>query len=325
MGAASSRHFPRPHHFGRAQADRSIRTQGVAEVMKLALTAVGQVEDDMESAPCRIVAPDIDDRKCTGCPKGPDGRAPVPAIVTDAAVPCPLQNIGRLAGDPARAPARFDSFRKDQESSFVHHGAKRLPLACEPAKVTQQDVEDAVRTILQWIGEDPQREGLAETPARVARAFKSHFAGYAQNPADYLGKTFAETAGYDEMVLLRNIPFQSHCEHHMAPIIGRAWVGYVPNDRVVGISKLARVVETYANRLQIQERMTAEIADTIEKALQPRGVAVVIKAAHHCISARGVRKHGVDLTTSRMLGCFRTDPVSRQEFLSMVNSDPRGE
>ena len=204
----------------------------------------------------------------------------------------------------------------------MHQNAKRLPITCEPAKVTQQEVEGAVRTILQWIGEDPEREGLSETPARVARAYKSYFAGYEQNPEEYLTKTFEETAGYDEMVLLRNIPFQSHCEHHMAPIIGRAWVGYVPNSRVVGISKLARVVEAYANRLQIQERMTAEIANTIEKVLQPQGVAVVIKAAHHCISARGVRKHGVDLTTSRMLGCFRTNPMSRQEFVAMVNSDP---
>ncbi|BAM90977.1 GTP cyclohydrolase [Bradyrhizobium oligotrophicum S58] len=199
--------------------------------------------------------------------------------------------------------------------------AKTLPFACDPVRVTQDDVEDAIRTILTWIGEDPSREGLSETPARVARAYKSYFAGYAQNPEDYLRKTFEETAGYDEMVLLRNIPFQSHCEHHMAPIIGRAWVGYVPRSRVVGISKLARVVEAYASRLQIQERMTAEIANIIDEVLQPQGVAVVIKAAHHCISSRGVKKHGVDLTTSRMLGCFRTDPMSRQEFLAMVNAD----
>jgi GTP cyclohydrolase I len=203
----------------------------------------------------------------------------------------------------------------------VRNTVKKLPFACDPVPVTQDDVEDAIRTILTWIGEDPSREGLSETPARVARAYKSYFAGYDQNPEDYLRKTFEETAGYDEMVLLRNIPFQSHCEHHMAPIIGRAWVGYVPRSRVVGISKLARVVEAYASRLQIQERMTAEIANIIDEVLQPQGVAVVIKAAHHCISSRGVKKHGVDLTTSRMLGCFRTDPMSRQEFLAMVNSD----
>jgi GTP cyclohydrolase I len=187
--------------------------------------------------------------------------------------------------------------------------------------VTQDDVEQAVRTILQWIGENPDREGLLETPTRVARAYKSYFSGYEQNPEEYLRKTFEETAGYDEMVLLRNIPFQSHCEHHLAPIVGHAWVGYVPQTRVVGISKLARVVEAFANRLQIQERLTAEIANVIERVLQPQGVAVVLKASHHCISARGVKKHGVDLTTSRMLGCFRTDPMSRQEFLAMVNSD----
>ncbi|CCD88507.1 GTP cyclohydrolase I [Bradyrhizobium sp. ORS 285] len=203
----------------------------------------------------------------------------------------------------------------------MRNTAKKLPFVCDPVTVTQDDVEDAIRTILTWIGEDPSREGLSETPARVARAYKSYFAGYDQNPEDYLRKTFEETAGYDEMVLLRNIPFQSHCEHHMAPIIGRAWVGYVPRSRVVGISKLARVVEAYAARLQIQERMTAEIANIIDEVLQPEGVAVVIKAAHHCISSRGVKKHGVDLTTSRMLGCFRTDPMSRQEFLAMVNSD----
>ena len=203
----------------------------------------------------------------------------------------------------------------------MRNTAKKLPFACDPVRVTQDDVEDAIRTILTWIGEDPSREGLSETPARVASAYKSYFAGYDQNPEEYLRKTFEETAGYDEMVLLRNIPFQSHCEHHMAPIIGRAWVGYVPRSRVVGISKLARVVEAYASRLQIQERMTAEIANIIDEVLQPQGVAVVIKAAHHCISSRGVKKHGVDLTTSRMLGCFRNDPMSRQEFLAMVNAD----
>ncbi len=205
----------------------------------------------------------------------------------------------------------------------MQHTAKKRPLAATPTNVTQDDVEQAVRTILQWIGESPDREGLSETPARVARAYKSYFSGYEQNPEEYLRKTFEETAGYDEMVLLRNIPFQSHCEHHMAPIVGHAWVGYVPQTRVVGISKLARVVEAFANRLQIQERLTAEIANVIERVLQPQGVAVVLKASHHCISARGVKKHGVDLTTSRMLGCFRTDPMSRQEFLAMVNSDIR--
>lgn len=203
----------------------------------------------------------------------------------------------------------------------MHQVANRLPLKCEAATVTQEDVEDAVRTILAWIGEDPSREGLSETPARVARAYRSYFSGYAQKPEEFLAKTFEETAGYDEMVLLRKIPFQSHCEHHMAPITGHAWVGYVPKARVVGISKLARVVEAYANRLQIQERLTAEIAGAIERVLDPLGVAVLIKASHQCISGRGVKKHGVDLTTTRMLGCFRTDPARRQDFLALANAD----
>lgn len=207
---------------------------------------------------------------------------------------------------------------------MVQQRAGKLPFSTPATRVTQADVEEAVRTILRWIGEDPAREGLSETPARVAKAYRSYFSGYEQNPEDYLLKTFEETAGYDEMVLLRRIPFQSHCEHHLAPIVGHAWVGYVPQSRVVGISKLARVVEAYANRLQIQERLTAEIANTIERVLQPQGVAVVLKASHHCISGRGVKMHGVDLTTSRMLGCFRTDPMSRQEFLAMVNSDLEG-
>ncbi len=201
----------------------------------------------------------------------------------------------------------------------MHQVAKNLPLTCELTTVSQEDVEKALRTILIWIGEDPAREGLAETPARVARAYRSYFSGYQQQPEEFLKRTFEETAGYDEMVLLRKIPFQSHCEHHMAPIRGHAWVGYVPRDRVVGISKLARVVEAYSNRLQIQERLTAEIAGAIDRALKPLGVAVLIKASHQCISGRGIRKHGVDLTTMRMLGCFRSEAARRQEFLAMVN------
>jgi GTP cyclohydrolase IA len=204
---------------------------------------------------------------------------------------------------------------------LVHQIAKISPSRCEQTTVMQEDVEEAVRTILTWIGEDPAREGLSETPLRVARAYKSYFSGYDQKPEEFLKKTFEETAGYDEMVLLRKIPFQSHCEHHMAPITGHAWVGYVPRNRVVGISKLARVVEAFANRLQIQERLTAEIAGAIERALEPLGVAVLIQASHQCISGRGVRKHGVDLTTTRMLGCFRSEASRRQEFLAMVNAD----
>ena len=189
------------------------------------------------------------------------------------------------------------------------------------ASASQSKVEQAFREILCWIGEDPDRDGLRETPNRLARAFQEYFAGYRQDPEQILRKTFEETDGYDEMVVLRGIPFESHCEHHVAPIIGRAWVAYVPDRRVVGISKLARIVEVYAKRLQIQERLTAQVANTIEKVLKPQGVAVVIKASHHCMSSRGVHMHGTDLVTSRMLGCFRDNAMTRQEFMSMVHSN----
>ena len=185
---------------------------------------------------------------------------------------------------------------------------------------TQIDAEATFRDILRWIGENPDRDGLRETPRRLVKAFSEYFSGYRQDPEQILQKTFEETEGYDEMVVLRAIPFESHCEHHVAPIIGRAWVAYVPQRRVVGISKLARVVEAYAKRLQIQERLTAQIANTIDQVLKPQGVGVVIKAAHHCMSSRGVHKYGTDLVTSRMLGCFRDNPMTRQEFLSMVHS-----
>ena len=180
------------------------------------------------------------------------------------------------------------------------------------------EVEAAFRTIIHWTGDDPNRDGLIETPARMARAFEEFFIGYSQNPTEILQKTFEEIEGYDEMIALRGIRFESHCEHHMAPIIGQAWVAYVPSGRVVGISKLARVVEAYAKRLQIQEKMTAQIANTINDVLRPQGVGVIIKASHHCMSTRGVRKTDSDLVTSRMLGCFRDNPLTRQEFLSMA-------
>jgi GTP cyclohydrolase IA len=187
-------------------------------------------------------------------------------------------------------------------------------------KPSRSEVEAAVRTILRWTGENPDRDGLRETPARVTKAYEEYFKGYDQDPEAILKKTFEETEGYDEMIMLRAIPFESHCEHHMAPIIGRAWVAYVPTGRVVGISKLARVVDAYAKRLQIQEKMTAQIANTIEQVLKPQGVAVVIKAVHHCMTTRGVHKHGVDMVTSRMLGCFKDNPSTRNEFLSIVAS-----
>jgi GTP cyclohydrolase IA len=187
--------------------------------------------------------------------------------------------------------------------------------------VSDAQAEDAFRTILKWIGEDPNRDGLKETPDRLRRAYREYFCGYDEDPDDVLRKTFTEVDGYDEMIVLRGVTFESHCEHHIAPIIGRVWVGYIPDRRVVGISKLARVVEIFSKRLQIQERLTAQIANAVEDALKPRGVAVVVKAAHHCMIDRGVRKRGADLVTSRMLGVFRDQPATRQEFLSLVNND----
>lgn len=187
--------------------------------------------------------------------------------------------------------------------------------------VSDAEAEDAFRTILKWIGEDPGRDGLIETPGRLVRAYREYFAGYDEDPQDILSKTFSEVDGYDEMIVLRGVTFESHCEHHIAPIIGRAWVGYIPDKRVVGISKLARVVEIFSKRLQIQERLTAQIANAVDEVLKPCGVAVVVKAAHHCMIDRGVRKRGADLVTSRMLGVFRDQAQTRAEFLSLVNSD----
>ncbi len=188
----------------------------------------------------------------------------------------------------------------------------------ESAGPGRHDVEAAFRTVLEWIGEDPDRDGLRETPARLVRAFEEYFAGYKEDPETILQKTFKEIDGYDEMVVLRGVPFESHCEHHLAPIVGRAWVAYVPDRRVVGISKLARVVDAFAKRLQIQERLTAQIANAIDSVLKPQGVAVIIRATHHCMSTRGIRKQGADLVTSRMLGCFRENAMTRQEFLTMT-------
>ena len=186
------------------------------------------------------------------------------------------------------------------------------------ASVTQKEAEAAIRVLLQWAGEDPAREGLLDTPARVAKAYKDWFSGYAMDPADYLRRTFKEVEGYDELIVLRDIEFESHCEHHMAPIIGKAHVGYLPTGRVVGISKLARVVETYARRFQVQEKLTAQIAHSIEDVLQPRGVAVVIEAKHECMTTRGIHKRGVSMVTSAMLGAFREDGRTRAEFLQFI-------
>ena len=180
------------------------------------------------------------------------------------------------------------------------------------------EVLDAVRTIIRWAGDDPDREGLLDTPGRVARAWREYAKGYAEDPGLHLSRTFDEVGGYDEIVLLKDIPFQSHCEHHMAPIIGKAHIAYLPKNRVVGISKLARVLHGFARRLQVQERLTAEVADAIWEHLQPQGVAVVIEASHACMTARGVRTPGVMMTTSRMMGVFREDQRSRREVLALM-------
>jgi GTP cyclohydrolase I len=189
-----------------------------------------------------------------------------------------------------------------------HHGSRP----------DRSEVEAAIRTIIRWSGDNPDRDGLIETPARVTRALEEAFAGYAHDPNAILQKSFDEVEGYNEMIVLRGVRFTSHCEHHLAPIIGRAWVAYIPDGHVVGISKLARVVEAYAKRLQIQERLTSQIANAIDNVLRPRGVGVVIKASHHCVTTRGVRKSDTDLVTSRMLGCFRDNPQLRQELLGII-------
>ena len=185
---------------------------------------------------------------------------------------------------------------------------------------SRQDAEAAVRTILSYIGEDPKREGLLDTPARVVRAYDDFFAGYDQDPEEYLKRTFEETGSYDDLVFMRDISFQSHCEHHMVPIIGKAHIAYLPNGRVVGLSKLARVIDAYAKRLQIQETMTAQIVDTIERVLKPRGVALMINAEHHCMSCRGVQKAGTETTTLKLSGMFQTEDRWEQRFMTLVHS-----
>jgi GTP cyclohydrolase I len=188
---------------------------------------------------------------------------------------------------------------------------------------SRAEAEEAVRTLMAWAGDDPQREGLVDTPSRVVRAYEEFFEGYAIDPHELLARTFEETGEYDEMVLLRDIRLDSHCEHHIVPIIGKAHIAYLPAGRVVGVSKLARLVDVFARRLQIQERLTAQIADTIDTVLRPRGVAVLIEAAHQCMTTRGIRKPGVSMVTSRMLGAFRDDPARQTQFLSLVESARR--
>ncbi len=201
------------------------------------------------------------------------------------------------------------------------HAKLELDKGPDVERPSRDEAEAAVRTLIRWAGDDPEREGLLETPDRVVRAYEEFFSGYDVCPRSYLEKTFEETEGYDEIVLLKDIRLESHCEHHMVPFIGKAHVAYLPDRRVVGISKLARVVEAYGKRLQIQEKLTAQIANTIDEVLEPRGVAVIVEAVHQCMTMRGVHKPGVSLVTSRMLGAFRDDATTRREFLSMVNHD----
>ncbi len=213
------------------------------------------------------------------------------------------------------APVKRDTLKID-ETDPAQTLASMRPSAAE--------AEAAVRTLLLWAGDDPEREGLEGTPNRVVRAYREFFKGYDDDPEEILRRTFEETDGYDEMVLLRDISFESHCEHHMVPILGKAHIAYFPHHRVVGISKLARVLDVYARRLQIQEKLTAQVANTIQDILEPRGVAVVISAQHQCMTTRGIHKPGVSMVTSRMLGCFRDDPATRQEFMSMIGQSGAG-
>ncbi len=202
----------------------------------------------------------------------------------------------------------------------MNEAVRKIITPPEVDRPSEEEARDAVRTLLRWAGDDPEREGLLETPERVTRAFREWFAGYDQDPVDLLARTFEEVDGYDEMVVLRDIRFESHCEHHMAPIIGKAHVGYIPTDRVVGISKLARLVNVFAKRFQVQEKMTSQIATVLMEVLRPRGVAVVMEGEHHCMSTRGVHRHGVSMVTSTMLGNFREDHRTRKEFMDIIGN-----
>jgi GTP cyclohydrolase IA len=211
--------------------------------------------------------------------------------------------------------------RKPRASNAPAPARRRIQRP-QVARPSQDEAEDAVRILIRWAGDDPEREGLRGTPERVVRAYREFFHGYEQDPHAILRRTFEETDGYDEMIVLKDMRFESHCEHHIAPIIGRAHIAYLPHHRVVGISKLARLLDCYAKRLQIQEKMTAQIANTLQEVLQPRGVAVVIDASHQCMTTRGVHKPNSSMVTSRMLGAFRTDPSTRREFLAIIGLPP---
>ena len=212
------------------------------------------------------------------------------------------------------------------EPSMPKDNVQKIRARQQPVRVrrpSREEALEAVRTLIRWAGDDPEREGLLGTPDRVVRSYAEFFSGYDEDPVALLQRTFEEMDGYDEIVMLKDIRFESHCEHHIAPIIGKVHIAYMPNNRVVGISKLARLVEVYAKRLQIQEKMTAQVANTLDEVLRPKGVAVVIEAAHQCMTTRGVHKSGVTMVTSRMLGVFRTDPLTRREVLSMIGT-PHG-
>lgn len=237
-------------------------------------------------------------------------------ILVIPAEPTTLNGQGRPGPHPV-APCFLFGKTKAVNIQTPATGLSVANATLEP-RPSREEAEAAVRTLLRWAGDDPNREGLVDTPARVARAYEEFFAGYETDPVELLARSFEETDGYDEMVVLRDIRMESHCEHHMVPIIGRAHIAYLPQGRVVGISKLARVLEVYAKRLQIQEKLTAQVANTIEQVLKPKGVAVVIEAAHQCMTTRGIHKPGVTMVTSRMLGAFRDDASTRREFLSII-------
>jgi GTP cyclohydrolase IA len=221
-----------------------------------------------------------------------------------------------LTGNHLFWKKRMDTVAKLNHGPRARSAARAIKSVVRPSR---SSAEDAVRTLIRWSGDDPDREGLLGTPARVVRAYEEWFSGYFENPREYLKRTFEEVGGYDEIVVLRNIRFESHCEHHIAPIIGCAHIGYLPRNRVVGISKLARLVDVYAKRLQVQEKMTAEIAKCLNSVLKPFGVGVVVEAAHECMTTRGVHKSDVTMVTSCMLGTFRTRAETRQEFLTAIN------
>src|ERR1700733_2490849 len=239
---------------------------------------------------------------------------------------------GRHPGLFARQPASIGKAQLTSSACAPYTRKTSMQLKSKnPGKIavlrtrpSREAAEEAVRVLIEWAGDDPKREGLKNTPGRVARAFEEYFSGYDTDPVELLGRTFKETDGYDEMVVLKDIRFESHCEHHMAPIIGKAHIAYLPEKRVIGISKLARLVEVFARRLQIQEKMTAQIANTLDDVLKPKGVAVVIETAHQCMTTRGVHKAGVAMVTSRMLGAFRDDPSTRREFLAIIGQPTGG-